>query len=92
MAFELELKAGALSLRNSPDIAEMVFCYRNCFDLSTVRKNYQEKLLKFDAEGREFAKFLRSLEQFIILRSNILEQFQVVPWQSEQSNLALQRI
>ena len=25
----------------------------------------QEKLLKFQAEGREFAKFLRSLEQFI---------------------------
>ena len=24
-----------------------------------------EKLLKFEAEGREFAKFLRSLEQFI---------------------------
>ena len=25
----------------------------------------REKLLKFEAEGREFAKFLRSLEQFI---------------------------
>ena len=25
----------------------------------------QEKLLKFEAECREFAKFLRSLEQFI---------------------------
>ena len=24
-----------------------------------------EKLLKFEAEGREFSKFLRSLEQFI---------------------------
>ena len=24
-----------------------------------------EQLLKFEAEGREFAKFLRSLEQFI---------------------------
>ena len=33
-----------------------------------MRKNYssdREKLLKFEAEGREFAKFLRSLEQFI---------------------------
>jgi len=33
-----------------------------------VRKNCssdQEKLLKFEAEGREFAKILRSLEQFI---------------------------
>ena len=34
----------------------------------TVRKKCssdQEKLLKFEAEGREFAKILRSLEQFI---------------------------
>ena len=34
----------------------------------TVRKycfSNQEKLLKFEAEGREFAKILRSLEQFI---------------------------
>ena len=33
-----------------------------------VRKNCSsdwEKLLKFEAEGWEFAKFLRSLEQFI---------------------------
>ena len=36
--------------------------------LSNMRKNcssYREKLLKFEAEGREFSKFLRSLEQFI---------------------------
>ena len=32
----------------------------------TVKKKWdQEKLFKFEAEGREFAKFLRSLEQFI---------------------------
>ena len=34
----------------------------------TVRKNCssdREKLLKFEAEGREFVKVLRSLEQFI---------------------------
>ena len=34
----------------------------------TVRKNCSSdrgKLLKFEAEGREFAKILRSLEQFI---------------------------
>ena len=34
----------------------------------TVKKNCssdREKLLKFEAEGWEFAKFLRSLEQFI---------------------------
>ena len=33
----------------------------------TVKKNCsidREKLLKFEAEGREFAKILRSLEQF----------------------------
>ena len=33
-----------------------------------VRENCSsdpEKLLKFEAEGREFAKFVRSLEQFI---------------------------
>ena len=47
---------------------QMVFCHQNCSDLHTVRKNCssdQEKLLKFEAEGRELAKFLRSLEQFI---------------------------
>ena len=36
--------------------------------LPTVRKNCssdQEKLLKFEAESREFAKVLGSLEQFI---------------------------
>ena len=34
----------------------------------TVRKNRysdREKLMKFEAEGREFAKLSRSLEQFI---------------------------
>ena len=34
----------------------------------TVRKKClgdREKLLKFDAEGQEFSKILRSLEQFI---------------------------
>ena len=33
-----------------------------------MRKNCsseREKVLKFEAEGREFAKFLKSLEQFI---------------------------
>ena len=37
----------------------MVFCYQNC-------SSVWEKLLKFESEGREFAKFLRSLEQFIL--------------------------
>ena len=36
--------------------------------LTYCEKNWsidREKILKFEAEGREFAKFLRSLEQFI---------------------------
>ena len=43
---------------------KMVFCYQNCSDL-LWEKNCSsdwEKLLKFEAEGQEFAK---SLEQFI---------------------------
>ena len=46
---------------------KMVFCYQNCSDL-LWEKNCSsdgEKLLKFKAEGWEFAKLLRSLEQFI---------------------------
>ena len=44
----------------------MVFCYQNCSDLLWEKiVSDREKLLKFEAEGREFAKFLRSLEQFI---------------------------
>ena len=36
----------------------LTYCEKN-------RSSDREKLLKFEAEGREFAKFLRSLEQFI---------------------------
>ena len=46
---------------------DMVFCYQNCSDL-LWEKNCSsdlEKLLKFKAEGQEFAKILRWLEQFI---------------------------
>ena len=45
----------------------MVFCYQNCSDLLWEKKilSDREKLLKFKAEGQEFAKILRSLEQFI---------------------------
>ena len=45
---------------------EMVFCFQNCSDL--VWELFfcdREKLLKFEAKGWEFAKILRSLEQFI---------------------------
>ena len=34
------------------------YCEKNC-------SSEREKLLKFEAEGREFAKILRSLEQFV---------------------------
>ena len=44
----------------------MVFCYQTCSDrLLEKESSDREKVLKFQAEGREFAKFLRSLEQFI---------------------------
>ena len=44
----------------------MVFCYQNCSDLLWEKIILViEKNLKFETEGREFAKFLRSLEQFI---------------------------
>ena len=36
----------------------LTYCEKKC-------SSDQEKLLKFEAEGREFAKFLRSVEQFI---------------------------
>ena len=42
----------------------LVFCFQNCSDLiweKVVLCSDQEKLLKFKAEGWEFAKFLRSL-------------------------------
>ena len=46
---------------------EMVFCYQNSSGLLWEKNcsRDREKLLKFEAEGWEFAKFLRSLEQFI---------------------------
>ena len=45
----------------------MVFCYQNCSDLLWEKNcsSDQEKLLEFEAEGRDLAKFLRSLDQFI---------------------------
>ena len=48
-------------------LKEMVFCYQNCSDLLTesIVLVIEKKLLKLEAEGREFEKILRSLEQFI---------------------------
>ena len=48
----------SLRKERSEDKKQMVFYYQNC-------SSDREKLLKFETEGREFAKFLRSLEQFI---------------------------
>ena len=47
--------------------SEMIFCYQNCSDILWEKKCSSDrgKLLKFEAEGQEFAKFLKSLEQFI---------------------------
>ena len=59
----------------------MVFCFQNCSDLHTVRKNCssdREKLLKLEAEKeipKEFAKFLRPLNRTIYLKSETKEQF-----------------
>ena len=39
--------------------------YKNSEFKKKNRSSDREKLLKFEAEGREFAKSLRSLEQFI---------------------------
>ena len=47
-----------------------IFSYQNC-------SSDREKLLKFEAGGREFAKILRSLEQFIQTHTVILEYFNI---------------
>ena len=47
---------------------KMVFCLKKLFRTSARKKSVfkdREKLLKFETKGQEFAKFLRSLEQFI---------------------------
>ena len=41
----------------------MVFCYQNCSDL--LGSSDRENFLKLEAEGQEFAKNFRSLEQFV---------------------------
>ena len=45
----------------------MIFCFQNCSDLLR-EKNVpvtETKLFRIESEGRELAKLLRSLEQFI---------------------------
>ena len=53
---------------------EMVFCLQKISYLlwEKIVLVIEKKLLKFKAEGREFANFLRSLDQFI-------EQWKVRP-------------
>ena len=44
----------------------MVFCFWNCADFLWEKlPSERENRLKIEAEGYEFAKMLRSLEQFI---------------------------
>ena len=45
----------------------MIFCYQNYSDplWEKIVLVVEKKLLKFEAEGQEFSKILRSLEQFI---------------------------
>ena len=67
----------------------MVFCYQNCSDL--LWESDSEKLLKFEAEGREFSKILRSLEQFIQTvkgQNNLWQQnaFLTYSWRFLRSN------
>ena len=50
----------------------MVFCFQNfltCCEKKELPSWYLEERLKFEAEGREFAKFLRSLEQEQFIRT-----------------------
>ena len=51
----------------SLEIQKMIFCFQNWSDLlwEKIGSSDREKLLKFEAEGWEFAYFLRSQEQFI---------------------------
>ena len=49
------------------EILEMVFCYQNCPDLlwEKIVLVIENIFFKFETEGREFPKMLRSVEQFI---------------------------
>ena len=49
---------------------EKIFSCQNC-------SSDREKVLKLEAEGREFAKFLRSLEQCIYSKIERSEQYLV---------------
>ena len=59
-----DIAASSLGFQNKGTV---VFCLHNFSNLLWEKKcsSDWEKLFKAEAEGREFAKFLRSLEQFI---------------------------
>ena len=68
MVFLKAVLCNILGRKNEPNLIKNGILFPKLF-LPTVRKNCssdREKLLKFEAEIREFAKFLRSLEQFIL--------------------------
>ena len=48
-------------------LRKMVFFYQNCSDIlwEKIVLGIEKKKLKFEAEGQEFAKNSRSLEQFV---------------------------
>ena len=62
----LRLKAKNLQkklLDKNPQKRTLCYCEKNCY-------SDREKVLKFEAEGQEFAIFLKSLEQFIQGQNN----------------------
>ena len=60
-----------INIENNPILQKqdfgMVFCYKNCSELlrEKIVLLIEIFFLKLEAEGREFANVLRSLEQFI---------------------------
>ena len=50
-----KLQTNSIGQEKQTFVIEMVFYYQNC----------EKKLMKFEDESREFAKSLRSLEQFL---------------------------
>ena len=60
-----------------------LFCFQNYSDLLGEKISDQEKLLKFKAEDQEFAKFLRSPEQFIHNYSTFIIQVEKNSWDLE---------
>ena len=75
--FRLTFKVKPSYTANIVD-GKMVFCYQNCSDLLREKNcsSNREKLLKFEAEGREFAKKFE-ITRTIYSNSERSEQFLV---------------